>query len=295
MYHIFTDERINSEPLPLKSSLVNFSMYNELSCDVLFRSFSIKYVVQGTETYRGEGFDYSLNAGEYLLANHHSRGRVHIGSKEMVKGICIDVQPDIMSEVALSQNLEVGNAAFDSYFTTDIFPESKNAREETLLGPLLKSLEKEILQNPNDEFTFDKSFFYRLAEAIVLDQKKSAAEIFSINSVKSSTRKDLFRKLHLAKFYIDTEYMSIKSISQIARESCLSEYHFLRLFKLLFNQSPYQYLLERKLDHAHKLVLDEGMNVTEVASRMHYQDIASFSKAYKKKYGYTPSRTGAYN
>lgn len=55
--------------------------------------------MQGDELYRLKERDYLLHQGEYLLCNNHCEGKVSIDSKAHVKGICIDIARDLLSEV----------------------------------------------------------------------------------------------------------------------------------------------------------------------------------------------------
>src|SRR5215207_10599448 len=99
MPQVFTENTVTKMALPQNSSLVNYSMLNEFYSPAPFRSFSVKYVVEGEELYSVNGKKYTVSDKQYLLANKLSEGYVVVDSKKKVKGICIDVAPNILSEV----------------------------------------------------------------------------------------------------------------------------------------------------------------------------------------------------
>jgi hypothetical protein len=69
MFNRISEQNFKKISLPRESSLVNYSTFNELSTDLLFRSFSVKLVLEGCESYNVDGHTFNIRKGEYLLAN----------------------------------------------------------------------------------------------------------------------------------------------------------------------------------------------------------------------------------
>jgi AraC-like DNA-binding protein len=107
--------------------------------------------------------------------------------------------------------------------------------------------------------------------------------------VKQTTKQDLLQRLEAAKDYIDERFLEIAEIREVAEHCAMSEYHFYRRFKEVYNQTPNQYLTEKKLLFAKELLLQKKLTVTEVANACNYPDVFTFSKAFKKFFGITPS------
>ena len=63
---------------------------------------------------------------------------------------------------------------------------------------------------------------------------------------------------------------------------------FIREFKKIYKTTPNQWLIEQRLKKAHDLLMNTGMNVTETAFEVGYENVSHFIKAYKTKYGHTP-------
>ena len=66
---------------------------------------------------------------------------------------------------------------------------------------------------------------------------------------------------------------------------------FMREFKKLYQTTPNQWLIERRLEKAHHLLTHTDMNVTDVAVEVGYDNVSHFIKAYKIRHRQTPKQT----
>ena len=89
--------------------------------------------------------------------------------------------------------------------------------------------------------------------------------------------------------YIDANFLSISEIKEIADYCNMSEYHFFRRFKEVYNKTPYQYITENKMQLAKKMLLEKNQSVSDIAVLCSFPDVFTFSKAFKKFYGVSPS------
>ena len=88
--------------------------------------------------------------------------------------------------------------------------------------------------------------------------------------------------------YIDCNYLSICSPEELSRFGY--SYHYVcARFKQIYGCAPGAYLLSKRMDHAARL-LSSGQNVSSVSSVLGYSSPYNFSRAYKKHFGYPPSR-----
>ncbi len=292
MPDLFTENTSKTISLPKNSNLINYSVLKEFYSRTPFRSFSIKYVVEGSELYSVNGTKYKIENKQYLLANKFSEGFVEVDSKKSVTGICIDVAPDILSEVVasyLKPDTLGSDLNLDSFFNTPSFLENKYKAHQTHLGNYLLSIESVLKENPTQELSFDKEFYYTLSEKIVADHIPVFKQFQSIKAIKSETKKDLLRKIFKARDYIDIYFTHDFTIEKVAKEIGMSEYHFFRLFKLVYKLSPHQYIIKKRLNYAKDLLVKDRPSLSTIAISSGFSDIYSFSKAFKKQFGYSPS------
>jgi AraC family transcriptional regulator len=64
--------------------------------------------------------------------------------------------------------------------------------------------------------------------------------------------------------------------------------HFSRLFKRCFGQSPYQYVLARRVERAKAMLRDRGESIAEIASACGFSTQAHLCSAFKRRTGSTP-------
>lgn len=79
------------------------------------------------------------------------------------------------------------------------------------------------------------------------------------------------------------------STTELARLCGMSLSSFKRKFKAAFNQSPKQYINQKRIEKAKELLNNEELNISEVAYKIGFNDIGYFSKVFKSKEGLTPT------
>ena len=292
MPEVFTENSVDKITLPKNSNLVNYSVLNEFYSPSPFRSFSIKYVVEGSELYSVNGNKYVIRNKQYLLANKFSEGYVEVDSKKSVTGICIDVAPMILSEVVasyLKPDAPLSDLDLDIFFNSPCFLENMYSAANTHVGRFMLELEDVLIKNLMSDADFNKEFYYSLSEKIVQDHIPVFRQLQNVKAIKAETKKDLLRKLLKGKYYIENYFHSLISIEEVAKDCGLSEYHFFRLFKSAFGASPHQYLIYQRLNFARQLLERERPSISTLAFASGFSDIHNFSKAFKKHFGYSPS------
>lgn len=79
--------------------------------------------------------------------------------------------------------------------------------------------------------------------------------------------------------YIDTHFLEIKRISNIAKALGYSENYIYKLFKSNSKQSLKEYLTQKKMQHA-KALLKEHVKVVDIAEKLGYSNAGNFSRAF---------------
>ena len=99
---------------------------------------------------------------------------------------------------------------------------------------------------------------------------------------------DVYRRLCRARDFMDDCYELPLDLDQIARQACFSRYHFIRLFRQAFQQTPHQYLTRRRIERAKELLSSSRLTVTDVCFEVGFQSLGSFSSLFHKYVGHPP-------
>lgn len=97
------------------------------------------------------------------------------------------------------------------------------------------------------------------------------------------------RHLLRAKDLADARYAEPLEVDDLARAAGLSKAHFSREFRRTFGESPYVYLLTRRLERAAALLRNTDHSVAEICLEVGLQGIGSFTTSFKRMYGMTPT------
>jgi AraC-like DNA-binding protein len=103
------------------------------------------------------------------------------------------------------------------------------------------------------------------------------------------------RHLLRAKDLADARYAERLEVDDLARAAGLSKAHFSREFRRVFGESPYAYLLTRRLERAAALLRTTDHSVAEVCLEVGLQGVGSFTTSFKRMYGMTPTEYRAAN
>lgn len=101
----------------------------------------------------------------------------------------------------------------------------------------------------------------------------------------SRNEKDLFVEI---KNYLDRTYLNEHSLKSIARQFGLNEFTLKKGFKTNYNTTVFDYLLTKRLEHAHELLLHTTQSIREISLISGYKYSNHFSTAFKKRFGISP-------
>ena len=88
---------------------------------------------------------------------------------------------------------------------------------------------------------------------------------------------------------IDREYAQPLDVPAMARAALMSPAHFSRKFRATYGETPYSYLMTRRMERA-KAFLRQGMSVTDTCVAVGCTSLGSFSSRFTEIVGETPSQ-----
>src|SRR5881394_1537792 len=102
-------------------------------------------------------------------------------------------------------------------------------------------------------------------------------------------------RLRKAKDRVDREFDRPLDVPALARSAAMSTGHFSRSFKAAFDESPYSYLMTRRIERAKTLLRRGDMSVTDACFAVGCTSLGSFSSRFTELVGESPSAYRARN
>ncbi|MDQ2631493.1 MAG: helix-turn-helix transcriptional regulator [Actinomycetota bacterium] len=105
------------------------------------------------------------------------------------------------------------------------------------------------------------------------------------------TPEELENLAHLrrARDLMDREYARPLDVDAIARAALMSTAHFSRRFRAAYGETPYSYLMTRRIEKAKALLRRGDMSVSEVCMEVGCTSLGSFSARFTELVGETPT------
>jgi AraC-like DNA-binding protein len=101
-------------------------------------------------------------------------------------------------------------------------------------------------------------------------------------------------KLRRAKDFINAAYWQPLNLAEIAARANLSPYHFLRLYKQTFQETPHDYLTRVRVERAKTLLKTSDLSVTAICFEIGFESLGTFSSLFLREVGLPPSQYRKY-
>ncbi|MCD5345825.1 helix-turn-helix transcriptional regulator [Agromyces sp. H3Y2-19a] len=100
---------------------------------------------------------------------------------------------------------------------------------------------------------------------------------------------DDLRRLRRARDTMDRDYEQPLDVEALARVALMSAGHFSRSFREAYGETPYSYLMTRRIERAKALLRRGDLSVTEVCFAVGCTSLGSFSSRFTELVGESPS------
>ncbi|HMQ68119.1 MAG TPA: AraC family transcriptional regulator [Ignavibacteria bacterium] len=248
---------------------------------------SIKCSMKGKELHRTSEGNYEVTPGQYLLINSGQKCESRIENPAESFSVYFESEfanDSLRSLVSPSEKLL--NYSYipgiqHVNFLEKLYPHNN------ILSPSLMRLRLASKVNHDEEDFITESCF-ELIEKLLMIHRDLYKEIEKLPPVKLSTKMELYKRICRAKEYMDSSFTENITLEKISREACLSQFHFLRLFKVIHQKTPHKYLTEKRIEKALSLLFQTDKSITEICFDIGFESVSSFSWLFKKKLGLSP-------
>jgi len=278
------EKKIANNIFLIKSDL-NLEDNVDYEGDLLIDGLVLAYNLNGSSNYksktRSKYFELNLNSNDsHIFLSKRDNIKVSI-SKGNTKSMSIIMKKDFI--IDNMPNTPLKDAIINSL--------DKNIPNKLItkrkIDIQLQLLLNSIYYNPF-EGALDNLFIQsKILECIFLEFK----DLVEINPLKTNNvkldSKDI-EAIKKAKDILIENLQNPPSIVELAKKVRINEFKLKIGFKKVFNDTPYNILLDYKLELAQKLLKNSDMNIEEIGKYIGYKHSPNFTKAFIKKYKVRP-------
>src|SRR4030081_290098 len=97
----------------------------------------------------------------------------------------------------------------------------------------------------------------------------------------SSAVEDSNRRLLRARDAMDRTYAQPLDVPSVARIACVSEAHFIRIFRATFGETPHRYLQRRRVERSMFLLRETERSITDICLDVGFSSLGTFSRTFR--------------
>ncbi|HEY4111212.1 AraC family transcriptional regulator [Puia sp.] len=263
----------------------------QAGCDNHVGCLSFKTVLAGEECYGIGGRQIAVRPGQFLILNDDQPYSCRIHKNTSARILSLFFKKEFAREV-FADTTRGDAASID-----DPDPAGKDSIEffQTLY-PVEPELQRQLnsfllhldIQDYNGDAT-DEYFIFFLRH-LIRTHRSQLTHAARVNALKPVTRREIFKRLCIAKDLLQSSYGEPLDLRTIAKAACLSTPQLVRQFRAAFNTTPHRYLVNLRLDHAARLLKTSTLPVLEIAGQCGFEDPSAFCRAFKTAHGLQPER-----
>ena len=138
--------------------------------------------------------------------------------------------------------------------------------------------------------------FKGITRYLFIESKVLELLALQIDQMQTSASSDICKsngdleKLKAVREYIDYNYLEPLSLTGLCKNFSLNEFKLKKGYKELFHTTVFGHINARRMEKARQMLAQNHMTISEISDFIGYKNIGSFSAAFKKRFGYAPSK-----
>ena len=246
--------------------------------------------IRGNSLCEVDGFTRQINQDTYFISNRSQPYTLQIEKGEATETFNIHFG-EYFAESVLNALLTPADNILEKGRQQDIsffqFFNQLHRRDDHI-----NSVVDRILQahgeNGFDQLLFEQQLTHLLGY-LLQQQRDVSAAVNKLPPVRMSTRVELYRRLSRSIDYIHANVGEKIDLQDLSAASLLSKFHFLRLFKLAYGLSPYQYIQDLRIEKARGMLSKTSLPVADLAYSLGFDNPQSFSRLFFQRIGLYPT------
>ena len=252
-------------------------------------SLSIKTVSCGSATWQVNGRRFVANDQCLLVLNDGQEYSIDIDSHEKTTTFCLFFARGFVEDIwrakttAPDRLVDLGPGAEGNalHFLPCLQPQN------SLVLAKIRRFQQAIAK---ERITFSEweDEFIGIGASLVASQTILLGKASRLPSVKASTRLEILKRVLRGRDLLLSSTVGTVPLKVLAREACMSPYHFHRAFRQLFGITPHALLTKCRLDRAAEQLRRTEETVTGICLRNGFESLPSFTTLFHKHFGLPP-------
>jgi AraC family transcriptional regulator len=247
--------------------------------------------VRGASIVSVDGRSTRVPAGCYLISNRGDEFTLAVERGEIAETMNVHISDEIaerFEHALVSSSSELLEAPEDGPVVDTRFV-SRLHRVDPRITAITSAIKRRSSERLLSAIAIEEHVC-AITEVLLEIHRDVRREIARLPAVRSATREEVYRRLARAIDCLEAGPGDDLSLEMLAREACLSKFHFLRLFRAAFGETPHQYLLRRRVERAQELLARSALAVSEIGMAVGFDEPSAFSRAFRQRVGVSPAQ-----
>jgi AraC-like DNA-binding protein len=151
-------------------------------------------------------------------------------------------------------------------------------------------LKHQLDKGMDNEMLMNEYLYHCLLNYYGIYQTEILQKLSRLSFTKTKTKEEILKRLAVAKDFINSNYNKNVLLEDISACCCLSVNHLLRTFKEAYGISPYQYLIQLRINRAKQLLQSTNYPLSEIVGLIGFENTSSFIRLFKQLVKMTPAK-----
>lgn len=232
-------------------------------------------VIRGNAEVKSQEGHFNLERGDWLSLEGDARSSIEVGRDALVLGVTWPARPRESLPAASMQDIFIGRGTVPRRLLRRALRRWRAHANGPRGGGHGAGSEPRSLE----------PIFH-----LILDIQHELSSLIERTPGRSlRRRRQVFSRMQRACLYLEGHLDRAVRLAELAELSSFSVWYFTKTFHAIYGEGPQAAASRMRLQHAARLLSESRLSVGEVSAACGFENICSFSRAFRSRYGVPPS------